>query len=127
MDDLLAAQDDIARGIVGKLKAELGHGHLTHRTSRTTQSIEAYNLYLKGRFYWNRRTEPAVRRSIDLFQQALTKDPEYALAYAGLADAYNILGTYNYVPPAEAYPKARSAAVHALDLDDNLALVFQSL
>jgi len=122
VNDLLAAQEDIARAIVGKLRAEVDPEQVTlQRMTRPTQSIEAYNLYLRGRFYWNRRTEPAVRRSIELFQEALQKDPDYALAYAGLADAYNILGTYNYVPPGEAYPKAKAAAIHALDLDNNLA------
>jgi serine/threonine-protein kinase len=106
---------------VEKLKAGLGQGDAPYRITRSTQSIEAHNLYLRGRYYWNRRSEPAVRRSIELLQEALQKDPEYALAYAGLADAYNILGAYSYVPPAEAYPKARAAAIQALDLDENLA------
>jgi TolB-like protein/Flp pilus assembly protein TadD len=121
VDDLLVAQEDIAHAIVSKLKAGLGPGQIPHRIAGATQNIEAHKLYLRGRFYWNRRTEPAVRRSIDLFQEALQKDREYALAHAGLADAYNTLGVYSYVAPVEAFPKASVAALQALNLDENLA------
>jgi TolB-like protein/Tfp pilus assembly protein PilF len=119
--DLIEIQDEIAGAIVTKLEAQLGARPRAAVPSRPVQNTEAYNIYLKGRFHWNRRTQPAVRRSIELFQEALEKDPGCAPAHAGLADAYNILGTYNYARPLETYPKAKAAATRALELDPNLA------
>ena len=92
-----------------------------------TANPEAYQDYLKGRYWWNKRTEDGVNKGIDYFQQAIAKDPTYALAYDGLADGYNILGNYGYVPPNEAFPKAKEAALKALQLDDTLAEAHTSL
>ena len=90
-------------------------------TRARTVDPKAYEAYLKGRYEWNKRTEASVRQSIQYFEQAIETDPTYALAYAGLADSYDILGTYEFVPPREAYPKAKEAAEKALELDDSLA------
>jgi tetratricopeptide (TPR) repeat protein len=88
---------------------------------RPTQNVEAYELYLKGRYYWNKRTEEGFRRAIEYFGEATEKDRNYGLAYAGLADSYILLGEYGLLPAKEAYAKAREAATKALELDDTLA------
>jgi TolB-like protein/Tfp pilus assembly protein PilF len=118
---LLEIQDKIAGAILSRLKPRAA------AVARPVENTEAYNLYLKGRFYWNRRTETAVRRSIELFQEAIQKDPGSSLAYAGLADAFMILATYNYAQPLDAYPRAKEAAVHALELDESLAQAHSAL
>jgi adenylate cyclase len=87
----------------------------------------AHELYLKGRYYWNKRTEEGVRRGIGYFQQAIEQDPSYSLAYAGLADCYNVLGFWNFITPKEAYPRAMQAATRALELDEALAEAHTSL
>ena len=110
----------IAAAIVSKLPAQLSYEPRALPKRPETQS-GAYNLYLKGRFYSNKRTESAVRRSIELFEEALQIDPGCALAHAGLADALNILATYNYARPLDAYPKAKAAAARALELEKALA------
>jgi glutathione S-transferase len=88
---------------------------------RPTDDIEAYSAYLKGRHFWNRRTEADLRKGLDFFQQALARDPYYALAHAGIADSYAILGFYCMMPPAEAFPAAKAAAHRALEIDPTLA------
>ncbi|MFO1496878.1 MAG: AAA-like domain-containing protein [Verrucomicrobiota bacterium] len=113
-------QDRIAAAVAGQLSGEM-RSPTPVATVRSGPQAEAYNLYLKGRFAWNRRTERDVRRSIELFQDASHKDPVWPMPYAGLADAFNILATYNYVRPLEAYPKAKEAAARALALDPTLA------
>jgi tetratricopeptide (TPR) repeat protein len=90
-------------------------------TTGTTGNSEAYQLYLKGRYFWNRRTGDAINKSIEYFNQAIEKDPNYALAYAALADSYVILPSYTPTPGKQAYPKARVAATKALQLNDKLA------
>jgi tetratricopeptide (TPR) repeat protein len=84
-------------------------------------------LYLRGRFYWNKRSPPDLLQSVEYFKKAAQKDPHYALAYAGLADAYTLLGNYYVLPPAEAYPKAKTAALKALEIDESLAEAHTSL
>jgi len=84
-----------------------------------TESNEAYQLYLKGRFYWNKRTAEALKKSIEYFNQAIEKDPSFTLAYAGLADCYVVPA--NRLPPREAMPKAKATAIRALELDETLA------
>src|SRR5260370_6598948 len=94
-----------------------------------TRSIdpEAYRLYLKGRYFWYKLKPEAMQKAIEYFQQALEKDPAYALAYAGLADSYNSLAFFTVLPPREVMPKAKAAAVKALELDDSLAEAHVSL
>jgi tetratricopeptide (TPR) repeat protein len=89
-------------------------------TKRHTEKTEAYQLYLKGRACWNRRTAESLKRGIEYFNEAIDADPGYALAYAGLADSYNILASYSALAPDEAFPKAREAAMKALQLDERL-------
>ena len=90
-------------------------------------SPEAHELYLRGRFHWNKRTEEGLKKSIDYFQQAIERDPTYSLAYSAMADAYNMLGLWNVLPQIEVAPKAKAAATKALEIDDQLAEPHASL
>jgi DNA-binding winged helix-turn-helix (wHTH) protein/TolB-like protein/lipoprotein NlpI len=96
-------------------------------SSTQSEDFKAYQLYLQGRYFWNKRTEEGLRRSIEYFQQATIEDPQYAVAYAGLADSYALLGSYGVEPAQQAYPNARSAALKALQLDDSLPEAYTSL
>src|SRR5581483_6202857 len=97
-------------------------GKITSRGRRPkTRNTAAYEAYLKGRYYWNKRTETELRKGAEYFEQAIALDPSYALAYAGLADFYIVLGWYSYVPPQDSYPRAKAAALKALEIEDNLA------
>jgi tetratricopeptide (TPR) repeat protein len=96
-------------------------------TKRYTENSEAYQAYLKGRYYWNKRTEEAFTKGIEYFRQAIEHDPSYALAYAGLGDSYNLLGASEIFPPKEAFPKAKTAAMRALEIDNTLAEAHTSL
>jgi serine/threonine-protein kinase len=125
--DIFAIQSDVAQRIARSLEVELLPAQQARLASARPVNPEAYGAYLKGRFHWNKRTEEEVRKGIEYFQQAIEKDPNYALAYAGLADSYNILGDYSYVPPEEAYPRAKVAAAKALETDDTLAEAHTSL
>ena len=97
------------------------------RTRRATVSPEAQDLYLKGSFEWSKRSPQSLRRAVDYFTQAIVRDPNYALAYAGLADTYNLLREYSTMPPEEAYPRALAAARKAVELDDSLSQAHRSL
>jgi TolB-like protein/Tfp pilus assembly protein PilF len=90
-------------------------------TKHYTESSEAHQLYLKGRYFWNKRTVEGLNKSVGYFSEAVEKDPSYALAYVGLADSYSLLSEYSGLPPKEAYPKAKRAAMRALELDERLA------
>ena len=117
MADILAVQDEISREIFEKLRVRLTGEEKRRATRRYTDDAEAYQLYLKGRFYWNQGTVAGLKQSIEYLQQAINKDPKYALAYAGLADSNLSLGSF-YV---EAIPEAKSAALKAIELDPTLA------
>ncbi|HXU45710.1 MAG TPA: protein kinase [Thermoanaerobaculia bacterium] len=125
LEDIFAVQEEIARQIVEtlrpKLLAEVGP------LVQPAGGFEAYNLYLKGRFHWNQRTEAGLKKSIELFEQAAAADPTYARAYAGLADAHLLLGIYGFAAPDEVMPRAREAAEKALGLDGQSAEVYASL
>ena len=121
IDDLFAVQDEIAQSIVGNLKLALAAVNDSVLVRRYTDNIEAYNLYLKGLYYWNRRFEGEVVKAIECFQEAIDLDSSYALAHAGLADCYTQLGGYSLLPPEFAASKARPAADTAIRLDPNLA------
>jgi tetratricopeptide (TPR) repeat protein len=118
MSDLLATQREIAQEIVEKLRLQVS-GEAKVLAKHYTENNEAYQLYLKGRFYWNKRTGEALNKSIEYFNQAIEKDPGFALAYAGLADCYVVPA--NRLPPREAMPKGKAAALRALELDETLA------
>ena len=124
MSDLIVTQREIAREIVEKLKLKVS-GEEKGLAKHYTESNEAFQLYLKGRFYWNKRTGEALRKSVEYFNQAIEKDPSFALAYAGLADCYVVPA--NRLPPREAMPKAKAAALRALELDETLAEAHTSL
>ncbi|HVF89937.1 MAG TPA: protein kinase [Blastocatellia bacterium] len=125
--DIFSVEEEISREISDKLRLKLSGQQKRQLTKRHTRDTEAYRLYLKGRHAWNRRTEEGLRRSIELFQQAIDHDPNYALAYAGLADSFNILASYSALRPDEAFPKAKAAATRALELDDKLSEAHTSL
>jgi serine/threonine protein kinase/tetratricopeptide (TPR) repeat protein len=119
--DIFVVQDEISSEISGKLRLRLTRAEKKQLTKRHTQDVEAYRLYLKGRHHWNRWTEEGFYKAIEHFQQAIQSDPGYALAYAGLADCYVLLGWNSYLPPREAFPKGKVAAKAALELDPDLA------
>jgi TolB-like protein/Tfp pilus assembly protein PilF len=121
LTDIFEMQENIAHQICEKLQIELSASAQNRLRKRETQSIEAYQLFLKGQFFWNKRTEQAIKKAIGYFNEAIQRDPGYALAYAAIADAYIPLAYYTYLSPADAFPKARSAAVKALAIDETLA------
>src|SRR5262249_16801611 len=114
-------QEEIANEISEKLRLSLTREDKKGLRKRDTQSPAAYQDYLKGRYFWNQRTAEALRKAIEYFREAIDKDPGYALAYSGLADSYDVLPFYSVMPPKEAYPKAKAAAMKALQIDESLA------
>jgi eukaryotic-like serine/threonine-protein kinase len=126
-DDIFVVQDEISNEISGKLRVQLTRAEKKRLTKHHTENAEAYRLYLKGRHYWNRWTEEGFYKAIEYFQQAVEKDPSYALAYTGVADSYVLLGWNSYLPPKEAFPKGKAAAIIALGLDRDLAEAHTSL
>lgn len=118
--DLLTLQNEIARDVSGKLRVKLSGADERKLTKNYTDDNEAYQLYLQGRYHWNKRTEAEIKKSIEYFNQAIARDPNYALAYAGLAESYVVLPEYSHTPPTETFPKAKAAAQKALELDNTL-------
>jgi serine/threonine-protein kinase len=127
MEDVFAIQDEVARAIVDTLKPRLGSSDDSPIVKPGTEDMEAYSLYLRGRFHWSRRTAGELEKSIGLFQQAIAIDDRYALAWTGLADAYSMLGWYRHLPSLEAYTKTVAAASSAVAVDDTLAEPHTSL
>jgi len=125
--DVLALEDDVARAIAREVKVKLTPQTQARLTGAHPVNVEAHDDYLKGRFFWNQRTPDGLKKAIEYFRQALERDPQYAPAYAGIADAYYLLPAISDVPPGEAWPKAREAAQKALELDDTLAEAHTSL
>jgi TolB-like protein/Tfp pilus assembly protein PilF len=121
LTDIFAVESEIAKTIAETLQAKLTGAEKSSIAKAPTANPEAYELYLKGRFFWNKRTGADLRKAIDYFNQAIAKDPNYALAYVGLADSYLLLSSYAAVSPGESLPPARSALKKALELDDSLA------
>jgi TolB-like protein/tetratricopeptide (TPR) repeat protein len=121
LTDIFAVESEIAKTIADTLQAKLSGSEQHAIAARPTENTEAHQLYLKGRFFWNKRTGNDLKKSIDYFQQAIAVDPNYALAYAGVADAYVLLPGYTGGTPQDCYPKAMAAAKKALELDDTLA------
>ncbi len=121
LTDIFAVESEIAKTIADTLQAKLSGSEQHAIAARPTENTEAHQLYLKGRFFWNKRTGNDLKKSIDYFQQAIAADPNYALAYAGVADAYAFLPGYTAGTPRDCYPKAMAAAKKALELDDTLA------
>jgi serine/threonine protein kinase/Tfp pilus assembly protein PilF len=127
MEDVFAIQDEIAREIVKALKITLLGEKEAPLVRSYTGDTEAYQIYLKGRFYWDKRTAEGMRKSIEYFEQAIEKDPSYALAYVGIADSYITLVMWRVLPAKEAFPKAKQAAMKALEIDDSLGEAHNSL
>jgi serine/threonine-protein kinase len=121
LDDVFEVQDEIARAIVEALKVKLLGSESQALSDRGTEDTEAFELYLMGRFHWNKRTEAGLRKAAAFFERAIAKDPAYALAMAGLADCYAILGEYGLMAPSEAMPQAKENAARALILNAGLA------
>ncbi len=119
--DILSLQSEIAGQVARQVKIILTPEEAARLGSVRAVDPDAHELYLKARYHWNKRTEENVKRALSYLQAAISHDPAYAQAYAGLADAYNILGYYNALPPQEAYPKGKAAALKALELDAALA------
>ena len=121
LTDIFVVESEIAKTIADTLQAKLSGSERHAIAARPTENTEAHQLYLKGRFFWNKRTGNDLKKSIDYFQQAITADPNYSLAYAGIADAYVFLPGYTAGTPQDCYPKAMAEAKKALELDDTLA------
>ncbi|MCC6329453.1 MAG: tetratricopeptide repeat protein [Acidobacteria bacterium] len=118
--ELLTTQREIATEIANKLQLKLS-GEERGLTKQYTTSNEAYQLYMKGRYQWNQRTGNSLKQAADFFNQAVEKDPDFALAYSGLAESYTLFGVYSVAAPLDAMPKAKAAALRAIELDDSLA------
>jgi eukaryotic-like serine/threonine-protein kinase len=127
LQNIFAIQDEISLAVVDNLKVQLQLGERARLVKRYTDDSAAYSLYLKGRFFWNKRTEDGTRRAISLFEQAFQADTGFAPAYAGIADCYLMLGYYDVLPPKEAFPTARAAAEKAIGLDHLLGEAHTSL
>ncbi len=121
LNDVFAIQDEIARAIVDVLKIKLLGDPDATLVKKPTENVDAYALYLKGRYYWAKRNETAVRRGVGYFEEAIAKDPTYARAHVGLADSYNILGFWDHMAPREAFPLAHAAVNRACEMDPTLA------
>ena len=127
LSEILTVQDEIANEISEKLRLRLTGEEKEQLKKRYTADIEAYKLYLKGRYAWEKRTESGLQQSIELFQQAIEKDPSFALAYAGLAGSYGVMSSYSLMSPAESFPRTRAAARKALEIDDGLSQAHATL
>jgi tetratricopeptide (TPR) repeat protein len=123
LSDVLTLQSEVAREIAREVKVALTPQEQARLATTRPVNPRAHELYLKGRFFWNKRTPNDLKKSLEYFQQATAEDPNYALGYAGVADAYSVLGYVGYavLPPADAFPQAKAAALKALELDPSLA------
>jgi tetratricopeptide (TPR) repeat protein len=121
LTDIFTVETEIAKTIADMLQAKLSGSEKMMMAKRPTENSEAYELYLKGRFFWNKRTAADLRRSIDFFNQAIAKDPNYAPAYAGEAQAWSVLSAYNAASPDDSYPQAETYSRKALSIDDTSA------
>jgi eukaryotic-like serine/threonine-protein kinase len=127
LSDIIALPEEIARDTAEKLRLRLSGSEQKQLTKNYATNSEAYRLYLQGRYYWNQRTAQSLQQGIQYFNQVISKDPNYAPAYAGLADCYALLNVYNVVPATDVYQKAQVAASKALQLDETLAEAHTSL
>ena len=124
---LFAVEDTIAEKVTSAIVRTLSESERAQLTKRPTENNEAYHAYLRGRYHWNQRNESGLRKGIEYFQQAIAKDPDYALAYVGLADSYALLDFYTVLAPQDSAPKAEAAAAQALKLDGALAEAHTSM
>jgi tetratricopeptide (TPR) repeat protein len=124
---IFAAQDLVSQRVAAALALALTGEEQRQLAKRYTESPEAYGAYVRGRYFWNTGTADGHRKAVEEFQRAISLDPSYSLAFAGLADSYNLLGSYGVMPMQEAYEKAKAAAQKAVDLDDQIAEAHTSL
>ena len=127
LSDIIALPEEIARDTAEKLRLRLNGSEQKQLTKNYATNSEAYRLYLQGRYYWNQRTAEGLQQGSEYFNQVISKDPNYAPAYTGLADCYALLNVYNVVPATDVYPKAQAAAARSLELDESLAEAHTSL
>jgi len=120
ISDLSRAQEELAGAISDKLQLHVNTADRARLAKPATDNSEAYQLYLQGRYHWNQRTTAGIKKSIEFFQQATERDPNFALAYVGLADAYNMGNNLGVFKPRESAPEAKAAATKALVLDPRL-------
>ena len=125
--DIFEVQSDIAQKIASELNTVLSPSEINEIQVRSTSNPEAYNLYMMGRYFWYQRTGDALRKSIDYFEQSLAIDPEYALAYSGLADGFLMRVPYDHLPRATGFSKAKEYALRALEINPNLAQAYATL
>jgi eukaryotic-like serine/threonine-protein kinase len=127
LQDILGLQDEVAHAITQQVEGKLSQQKVTPPRSSRPVNPDAYEAYLKGRYYWNKRDRASLEKSLGYFNEAIAKDPKYALAYAGLADVYVVLGPDWAMPPKDINEKAKAAAQKALEVDDSLAEAHTSL
>jgi len=127
MEDVFAIQDEISLAIVDKLKLKLLKEEKAKLVKHHTENLDAYNFYLKGRYFWNKRTEHGLKKSLENLQRAIEIDPEFALAHAGLSDTYATLGWYGFLPRKDAFTRAKAEAIKALEIDDTVGEAHASL
>ena len=125
--DILSVQKEIARNVSEKIRLKLTGADQTQLTKTYTNNGDAYQAYLKGRYYWNKRTDEGFKRAIGFFQEAIDRDPNYSLAYTGLADCYTLRSDYGFLPSQEGYALAKGAVTLALKYDESLAEAHTSL
>jgi adenylate cyclase len=125
--DLVAVKQAIAQEVTAKLKLKLSNEEQRRLVKRDSTNPEAYQFYLRGRYFWNKRTSDGIKQAIEHFQQSIERDPNFALGYVGLADSYMALTFYNFAAPHETMPKAKESAIKALALDNTLAEAHASL
>src|SRR5207249_11813051 len=118
---VFAVQDELASSVVGTLKGKFAADKSAAVAAPPSRDLDAYGFYLEGRYHWNKRTEEELKKSITCFERAIEKDPRYAQAHAGIADAYITLGTYGALPPKNVMPGAKRALERALEIDGSLA------
>jgi len=127
LDDILALYSEVAKKIAEEIKITLSPHEQTLLTNTRKVNREAYLLYLKGRYYWFKRSEEGIKKGGEYFQQAIDIDPNFALAYTGVADSWIAKGWYSILPPRDAYPRTKSAAMKAIEIDDRLAEAHSTL
>jgi len=127
LTDIFSVESDVAKAIADQLRAHITRQEERVIAAKPTKNIEAYDAYLRGRYFWNKRTSDGIKHAIEHFQQSIERDPDFALGHAGLADSYIALTFYNFAAPHETMPKAKESAIKALALDDTLAEAHASL
>jgi serine/threonine-protein kinase len=127
LESVFVIQSNIAEAISNALLAKLSADEKVKLLKNPTDNLDAYNLYLQGRFFWNKRTKEGLNKALEYFKQAAEEDPTYALAHAGMADVYSMLASYNILHPRQAYSQSKASSIRALELDENLAEAFSSL